>query len=184
MNKKTKFEQLFIILIACIGVFGLFAISGCGGEKSCELPRFGSDDSMGINATGVSIPGCGGCLSSGKGCNSCLWPQSCKFSHGEVIQGTNNEGGGGKTKDKASLTGCDIRYYGGGCLDCGQREKKCFSGYIDVDDSDDGMKGFFFGSSDDEEKIIGCANGCGGCVADGNMGENLLNILEKLEGIN
>ena len=182
MNDKSKLEQFFILVIACIGMFGLFALSGCGGGKSCELPKYGSEEYMEGKATGISIPGCGGCLSPGKGCNSCLWPQSCKFSCGKWEKEYVDAKGNAVT-DKANVKGCDTRYYGGGCFGCGQREKTCYSGCIDFDSGENRVNGFFYGSSDNKEKIIGCANGCGGCIADNNIGAEILNELERVEDI-
>ncbi len=183
MNKKTKLEQFFILVIMCIGVFGIFALSGCGGGKSCETIKCGSEEYMGGTATGVSIPGCGGCLSSGKGCNSCLWPQSCKISCASWEGDENTNSNEESSKDKASIKGCDTRYYGDGCLGCGQREKTCYSGCINMTSGEDKVNGFFYGGTGREEKIIGCANGCGGCVADGNIGAEILDELEYVEEI-
>jgi len=181
MNKKSKMEQLFILVILFIGGFGVFALSGCGG-KSCETPKCGSQEFNGGRATGISIPGCGGCLSSGKGCNSCLWPQSCKFSCASWEQEYTDDEGETVT-DTASVKGCDTRYYGDGCLGCAQKEKVSYSGCIDYSDENNEWKGFFYGSSDNEEKIIGCINGCGGCVADDRTGAQVLEWIESVEGI-
>lgn len=181
MNRKSKIEQLFILLILCIGVFGVFALSGCGGGQSCETPKCGSEEFSDGEAKGVSIPGCGGCLSSGKGCNSCLWPQSCKISCGNWDEKNTDDGGTGK--NIGSIKGCNTEYYGDGCLGCGQQEKACYLGYINMESDEDKLKGFFYGSTDNEEKIIGCSNGCGGCVADGGIGYQTLIELENVEGI-
>ncbi len=182
MNNKSKLEQFFILMIACVGLFGLFALAGCGG-KSCETIKCGSTEFMGGKASGISIPGCGGCLSSGKGCNSCLWPQSCKISCGSWNEEYTDEEGNTKT-DTATIKGCDTRYYGDGCLGCGQGEKTCYSGCININYEQQKLNGFFYGSSDEAEKFIGCSNGCGGCVADDNVGASTLGLMEDAEGIN
>ncbi len=173
MNNRTKMEQFFILLVLCVGFFSVFALSGCGGGKSCETIKCSSSDEV----SGVSIPGCGGCLSLGKGCNSCgncLWAQSYKVSCGNW----ENE----DEDFSANIVGCDARYYAGGCLGCGQDENSCYSGCINVE-GDDEMHGFFYGSTDKEEKVIGCYNGCGGCVADGNIGGAILYDMERSAGI-
>lgn len=174
MNRRTKTEQFFILMLLCVGVFGIFALSGCGGGQSCETPKCSSDGEV----TGVSIPGCGGCLSSGKGCNSCgncLWAQSYKISCGNWED---------EDEDiSASVIGCDARYYAGGCLGCGQDENSCYSGCVNAEGDDDEIHGFFYGSSNDEEKVIGCYNGCGGCTADGGIGGDLLYDMELRTGI-
>ena len=182
MSNRTKGEQFFILVMMCIGVFGLFALTGCGGGKSCEMIKCGSEDFLGGTVTGISIPGCGGCLSSGKGCNSCLWAQSCKVSCGKwEEEGKDDEG-----EDAAfhsSIKGCDTRYYGGGCLGCYQDEKSCYSGCMDINTDSSKFKGFFYGSTDGGEKFVGCSNGCGGCIADDNIGGSTLYELEHVEGI-
>lgn len=181
MNNKSRREQFFILIIACIGVFGLFVLSGCGGN-SCETLRCGREEYRGGNTMGISIPGCGGCLSSGKGCDSCLWPQSCKISCAEWEEGYADSDNNLITNN-ANIKGCDNRYYGGGCLGCGQVEKSCYLGCININIGDDKLHGFFYGTTDKDEKIMGCSNGCGGCVADGNIGSDILYEMESVEGI-
>lgn len=181
LNEKSKWEQLFVLMLIFSAVIGLFCINGCGG-RSCETPACGSKNFGSGSAVGCSIPGCGGILTSGKGCDAACWPQSCKVVHGSSNE-KNEETG---EKDSLSVTACDTRYYGDGCLGCGQQEKSCYSGCIKLEDSDEDtdVNGFFYGSSDSEEKIVGCYNGCGGCVGSGGTGKMTIFDLENLTGVN
>ena len=175
LNKKSKGEQFFIIILLFTAIIGLFCITGCGG-KSCEKPDCGGIDDPAIGkVVGCSIPGCGGCL--GNGCNSACWPQSVKLVGGSI-----NQSGSGN-QEALKIAACDTRYYGGGCLGCGQREKSCYSGCIKAEDKETNMNGFFYGSSASDEKIIGCADGCGGCVASGGTGAYSIHFLESYTGI-
>ena len=179
LNSRSKSEQFFMLTLLFVTVLGIFCVTGCGG-KSCETPKCGSQAYLGGTARGGSIPGCGGCLSSGKGCNSACWPQSCKvvnISSDEKDEETDEE-------SVAKITACDTRYYGDGCLGCGQSQKSCYGGCIKVENETDNMNGLFYGSSDSEEKYIGCANGCGGCVGSGGIGGEMINELENITGVN
>lgn len=178
INKRSKVEQLFILMLMFVFIIGVFCVTGCGG-KSCETPSCGSEDFGDGTAYGCSIPGLGGILSSGSGCDSACWPQSCKivsFSGSENDENTNEE-------DVTKIAACDVRYYGNGCLGCGQQEKSCYSGYIKLKDSQTDLNGFFYGSTDNEEKIMGCYNGCGGCIGSGGMGKYLIEELEYTTGV-
>ncbi len=85
MNREKQKQFMFLVFISILS-FSLFLGTGCGQEKSCELPKIGcestdTDNVGGIGGVGVSIPGCGGCLSSGAGwgCDTFgLWSQSVK----------------------------------------------------------------------------------------------------------
>ncbi len=171
LNGKSKGEQIFILLLFGVAGFCLMGMTGCFGCKSCELPSYDNFDYDGVSAMSCSIPGCGGCLSSGRGCNTACWSQSCKFVSLSADEG--DEG-------SFSMTGCDIRYYGGGCLGCGQSEKSCYSGCMDYSDPASTKSGVFYGSTDSEEKLIGCENGCGGCVASNHAGQDMITMTEKL----
>lgn len=72
LDEKTKGEQIFILLLILAASAALLCAAGCGGGKSCEKPSCGSEEAPDGTGTarGCSIPGYGGCLSSGKGCNS------------------------------------------------------------------------------------------------------------------
>lgn len=70
LDEKTKGEQIFILLLILAASAAFLCAAGCGGGKSCEKPACGNEGASDGSARGCSIPGYGGCLSSGKGCNS------------------------------------------------------------------------------------------------------------------
>jgi hypothetical protein len=175
---------MFLLLLFCIGVFGSLCLSGCGG-KSCEKPKYGKEDFVfGGKASVCSIPGCGGCLTPEDGCNSACWPQSCRFVKGSWY---GNDLDQDEEMDMAGITACDIRYYGGGCLGCGQKQKSCYYGYLNSNSQEgdgDVYQGCVYGSSDKGEKIIGCVNGCGGCYGTDGSGKEYIQIMEDAAGVN
>ncbi len=181
INQKTKAEQFFILLLMFSITLGTFSVTGCGGQ-ACEKPACGSEDVEDGKAIGCSVPGCGGCLSPGKGCNSSCWPQSCKFvyANGEEEDEEEDE----ELSSKLSIIACDTRYYGNGCLGCGQVEKTSYYGCINYQENSEKLNGFFFGSTDSDEKIIGCTNGCGGCVGSHQMGAEIISEMEDITGVN
>lgn len=116
LDNKSKSEQLFLLLLICIGIMGILCLAGCGKKQSCETLKCNFEDGEDWSGFGVSIPGCGGICSSGKGC--IIMPQSCKMIGGCIDE----------ENSKGKFIGCDTRYYGGGCLGCGQSEKSCYNG--------------------------------------------------------
>ena len=169
---KTKAEQFFILMLLFGAMIGVLCLAGCGGGRSCEKPACDSINTETGSAFGCSIPGCGGCLTSGEGCNSACWPQSCK-----IVRAKDDSDG-----DSAKITACDTRYYGDGCLGCGQKEKSCYSGCIKMSGSEE-INGFFYGSSDSDERLIGCVDGCGGCIGSYGIGGYSMYAVEELMGI-
>lgn len=177
LNKKAKSEQLFVLMIMFITLAGVFCVTGCSGNNSCETPKYGNEESSNLKAIGCSIPGCGGCLSSGSGCNSACWPQSCK-----IVRGTsNNSSSQTDNNEILKITACDTRYYGNN--GCGQEEKSCYSGCLKLEDSEININGFFYGTSNSEEKFIGCTNGCGGCIGSEGIGALTIDELESITGV-
>lgn len=174
-NSRSKLEQIFIMLVLTVGCLCVLVFTGCGGE-SCETIKCNGTNDDGI-AAGVSVPGCGGCLSSGKGCNSCLWAQSYKCVAGSDREEV--EDGEEISTVGTRVIGCDTRYYGAGCLGCGQKEKSSYMGCINSQYFDRKASGCFYGSSDKEEKFIGCNNGCGGCADSEVAGKLQLDVIER-----
>ena len=170
--KRTKKEQLFILIMLFIFVLGLLCISGCG-ESSCETPKCSSEDYSNGSYMGVSVPGVGGCISSGEGCNSCFYAQSHKF-----IFIKNEDSCLGCTTRESSLIGCDTRYY-----DDAQQEKSSYLGCINYKDREDEITGIFYGCSSCDERVIGCGGGCVGCLETGGVGENFIRSVEFIQGI-
>nr|WP_300789166.1 hypothetical protein [uncultured Acetatifactor sp.] len=149
----NKFEQLFVLGIGCVSMLGLLCLSGCTG-CSIEMPQCGGINEEGGRFVGVSVPGCGGCLSSGKGCGSCLWSQAVKFFAG-CIEDT------GSTGETYTYLGCDNEYYGG-C--CGRDEGACYGGFMVQDIENWGIVwGDYSGGGEQKEHLLGVADGCAGC---------------------
>lgn len=154
-------------------VLASMCLMGCGGDQSCETLACGTLDIEGGSGFGISIPGCGGCLSSGSGCDSCLWGQSHKIACvTQEYEGETNK-----------YLGCDNRYFGDGCLGCGQSEKTAYIGCISLQGSDDKVSGCVYGGSDQKEHAIGCVNGCGGCIGTGGVGFDFIHSVEQEMGI-
>lgn len=187
-RKKSKVEKLFGLTLVCIALFGIFCLSGCGGN-SCEKIKCGSEEYNDISISACSIPGPGACLTFGHGCNFACWPQSCKIS--KVLEEEK------ENSASDNLLMCDSVYYGGGCfgcLGCEQSQKSCYTGCGEVKtrasasvSGENTYSGCFFGKIDADEKKekwFGCRNGCAGCaVTEGELGE-YVHMIEELGGIN
>ena len=165
---KKNVEQLFVLLLIGVSVLIVLCATGCGGN-SCETMQCGNYKEDDGTFYGISIPGCGGCLTSGKGCGSCLWPQSCKILYGNI------EYGDGKT-----FIAVDNRYYTNGRLGCGQTEESCYSSCLVQDIKNWGC---VYGSTNSEERMIGCSSGCGGCIASDGSGQYFVDITEAATSI-
>ncbi len=69
MNKK-RLNFLYLVIV-CVSVMFMFLLTGCG--NGCgQVPHFGDSEFDGTEYTYVSLPLCGGCLTSEWGCTSCL----------------------------------------------------------------------------------------------------------------
>ncbi len=172
LNHLSKEKQMFIVMLLFVAVIGIFCMTGCG-EQECEKPSYNNVEIDDEEVKVCSLPGCGGCLTSGKGCSCTLWPQSIKY-----VSATDSD---------SCLKGCDVRYYTKhGCLGCSDyQEDSCYYGCINMKVSKekfDGeqVTGIFFGSSDPDseilhriysENIIGCADGCIVFDCDDNIGQ-------------
>ncbi|MBU5477701.1 hypothetical protein KQI69_00605 [Eubacterium sp. MSJ-13] len=163
LNEKSKIEQFFIIMLMFVALMAMFCLTGCGGCGGCEKIRCGGGES---GSLGLSVPGCGGILTSGKGCNIPLWSQSVKCVSSF---GTAKENADAKSEEAYGMHACDVRYYGGGCLGClgcNQSQKSCYNGCRKYRDGGEKKREMFFGSAnypkgdDVLEFQIGCSNGC------------------------
>lgn len=194
MNRQKQFMLLVFISIVS---FSLFLGTGCGQEKSCELPKIGcesTDDIDGIGGVGISIPGCGGCLSSGAGwrCDTFgLWSQSIKVVVGVsnreyiVADSKNKEdradrdGGKKKETDTAILLGIDDQYYvDEGCGSCKKNKLHAVYGLAVCDSPTKWL--ISVGHAPKGELYVGCGSGCADIGACGSEepGRILLDILE------
>lgn len=185
-NKKPKGEQFFILIMLLIFVGGVFCTTGCLG-RACAIPACGIDKRRGVssdfNFVGCSFPGCGGCITSGVGCNTILWPQSVSIVHGS------EKGEESYTK----ITACDISYYGldgcSGCIACGVSQKDCYGGCLKSNEGDN-INVIFYGKDTDSlyydeyyEREIGCINGCIGCFNKDYYIGNYIGIIEENVGL-
>ena len=171
LNEKSKYEKLFLLLLFCVGVFGIFCISGCSGDESCETIQCYNESKETYSVKGISLPGCGGCFSPGQGVDSCLYSQSHKLM--SVSEKTD--------KEQVDLKACDTVYYGGGCLGCFQERKSCYIGFGTAEGKVE-AEGIFYGT-DQEETIIGCVDGKSGCVKSSGVFETAIKSIEVYEGI-
>lgn len=104
MGRKSKVEELFIICLTFTVCMMGFVATGCGEKKSCETIKVTSESDV----VGVSLPGLGGCLTSGEGCGDCsLWSQSCKFVAGRPATAM----GGNREKKEVSFVGAANFFY-------------------------------------------------------------------------
>lgn len=130
MKNKSKLEQIFVLMLVFIVCLIILCITGCGGSKSCELPKCGSSDIPGTQVVGVSVPGCGGVLSSGQGwgCDTCgLWSQSVKGVIGQADKKLFVKDA--PKDDKIFGAGFDNQYYKNeGCDGCARSDnlKSCY----------------------------------------------------------
>lgn len=175
MDRKTKAEQIFMLLILCVGIMGLLCVSGCGGGKSCEKVKFEKANEDIGKMVSLSVPGCGGCLSPETGCNSVLWAQSCKVSAGCF----EDDEGVGKENASMRLVGVNIKYYGSDCIGCGRDEKNAYGGCISTGKGEGKMTGCFYRTCG-EEKMFYYDNVGTGCAKTEGRGYEALHLLELL----
>lgn len=143
MDKKSKGEKLFVLLLIIVAAFAVVCLTGC--SSSCFGCTVGCDeDEMGcVNGIGYKSDGCGSEDSCNATFNCIDFEAPFDDDSGKVLLlscATNEDGCGGES-------GCYNGTYCGGCSACGT----C---------------GFFCGSSEDhdvEESEIGCINGCFTC---------------------
>ncbi|MCD8013839.1 MAG: hypothetical protein LUG99_11810 [Lachnospiraceae bacterium] len=169
LDRRSKGEQLFILMLFCVLCFALLFVSGCGGS-SCESIQYGNESGSDYSARGISIPGIGGCLNSGKGCNSCLWPQSCKLLSYNSISDSSDE--------NYTILACDTEYY----TSC-REQKSCYGGWISSGElGGEGSAGIFCGSAE-SANLAGCIEGCVGCSNTGSLIRLDLDDIEEFLGI-
>lgn len=161
--KKSGIEKLFVMVVLCSAVLCLFSLTGCG-SSSCEKPMIDCSCSDSRDIGIVSVPGCGGCFSSGEGCNSCLYSQRC-IGAASCVDEENRF-----SSIDGSVVGFINEYYGDGCGGCGCDSTPntsymgCFKGEIEryFDEGDSGCY-VFWGNDEEGETHLGCQNGCFAC---------------------
>lgn len=113
MEKKKKSKEIFTLIMGCLMCCVVLCIAGCGG-KSCQKPSCQSANGI----TVVSLPGCGGCLTSGWGCNTGCWSQAY-----------------GCMGIRDGCDGCGFvaanNYYGSkSCIGCGEKAKSDMAMFV------------------------------------------------------
>lgn len=185
----TKIKQFFTLMILSVVGACVFAFSGCFGcgKVGCELPQTGSISSEGVSASGISVPGLGGCLTYGWGCDNCLWAQSYKAF---IVNDSDLSISNISLESDDIILGCDSEYYGcgGSCLGCGFG---CGSGYdrayvilIRGDTSIGRLSGVFCGRCADNNMFVGCVGCVPACLPDDeDFGETILDYIEFVTDI-
>ena len=185
----TKIKQFFTLMILSVVGACVFVFSGCFGcgQDNCELPQVGSNTSGGLSASGVSIPGLGGCLTYGWGCDNCLWAQSYKAV---TMNASDISIDNTTLASDVSIIGCDTEYYGcgGSCLGCGfgcgYDDDRAYVGLIRADTSIGQMSGIFCGRCADNEMFVGCVGCVPACLLDdGNVGGASLEVGEYVADV-
>ena len=155
---KSKMDFL-VLVISCMSIFVLFLFSGCGQNK-IECIKCGVSDADGVTAQYISLPMCGGCLTSGWGCNTCLYPQKCAVScaSGEEVKYISDSPQDSQQSDNTGVViNCDNVYYGNSCIMCGGNERNDYSGIVLLN----GLSGCYCGSTKcNDEYFMAPNNGC------------------------
>lgn len=198
--KKSKKEKIFSLLLIFIGMVCILFTSGCNFKISDRSSGTGYVHmGTGEGLAGISIPGLGGCLSPGQGCDSCLWVDSCKISVGKYYPTTYasnmNEvpaisGCGSYPIKSINVCGCNGVYYGS-CTGCGTDKKNFYTGCMSGNSYDDKpVIGLVYGSVDEEnilqkskETVVGCAGISCGCFSSNGVFSDALDDMENIEGI-
>ena len=172
-EKLTKEQEKRIGILKLIwinvGLLGLLIFAGCSmcGKGCGQIPECGSAEMEDGSISYVSLPLCGGCLTSERGCSTCLWGERYLISKIEV----DAEGEDGEEDVEGCIISCSELYYGSsgcsgilscfgcsGCLKCGSVAQSVYSGcYMG------GCKdcAFYWGSTKSENEFsAGCSKGC------------------------
>lgn len=180
-DKKTKQNQKYALMLVwfCIGIMGFCMLSSCGDGcqlKCGQVPEHKSGnismDSAEVKADYYSFPSCGGCITSGRGCNSCFWGENFVCAS---VKGT---------YDKAEVTtlGCGEMYYGNSCGGCGTSLENVYMGIMI---SNNGMGGLYFGDSSYSPLWGSCQCAYGifddGCVCGSDDDGKFVTFLPELE---
>ncbi|MGN0469684.1 MAG: hypothetical protein ACI4GV_02055 [Acutalibacteraceae bacterium] len=169
LNKKSKKEQIFLLVGICVACLGVLCISGCG-SQSCETLKCASQKSNdgSVSMNGISVPGLGGCS------DSCLCQGVlCAKSHKLVMI----NGGG------LNMAGCDTKYNSGNCGGCNSGNS-CYSGCVSYSDSQSSGWGFFYGDAPKkDEQMVGCVNGGAYCGNSENLFGDSMEVAENIIGI-
>lgn len=116
MEKKSRKEQLFALVMAMVVLAGCVCVTGCGGgnDSSGDKLYESRSDEEGNGGCQWSVPGLAGCFGCESGCLSCLWAENCACG---------KRGGKNKSGEEEDIYGCIINYRGAGCFGCGKEPK-------------------------------------------------------------
>lgn len=196
---REKQKQFMLILMISLLSSMLFLGTGCG-QKSCETPKVGCESTDNADGLGISIPGCGGCLSSGSGwgCDTCgAWSQSIKIVAGTASREyivtedkkdsknkAHDDNSDKKVKtetDTAFVVGVDDQYYvNEGCGGCQNNKLHATYGVVACDSPATWLVSV--GNHPKGELYVGCGSGCASIGACGTKkpGRETLNALEHV----
>lgn len=151
MKKNEKRKNFLTLVLSCLAFAFLFFMTGCG--KGCgQLPDGGSAEADGMQLAYISIPMCGGCLTSEWGCSSCLWGENCALS---TI--TSNE----SEENNISVVNCGEIYYGDKCTGCGDSPEYVYCGLAAGTVDSKEITGCYYGSTaGNAEYVAGYYDGC------------------------
>lgn len=172
-ERLTKAQEKRIGLLKLIwinvGLLGLLVFAGCSmcGKGCGQIPECGSAEMEDGSISYVSIPLCGGCLTSERGCSTCLWGERYLISKIEV----DAEGEEGEEDVEGCILSCSELYYGSngcsgilgcfgcsGCLKCGSVAQSVYTGCY-VEDCKNCAT--YWGSTRSENEFsAGCSKGC------------------------
>lgn len=151
MKKNEKRMNFLTLVLSCLAFAGLFFMTGCG--KGCgQMPDGGAVTEDGMQLAYVSIPMCGGCLTSEWGCSSCLWGEKVTLS-----TYTSNE----SEENNMTMINCGEIYYGSKCTGCGDNPEYVYCGFGNGKLDGKDMTGCYYGSTvGDAEYVCGYYDGC------------------------
>ncbi len=162
--------NILTMALSCIGVLALVFMTGCG--NGCgQVPKCNTITYEDVDISYTSIPMCGGCLTSGWGCTSCLWGENCICS--DISHTTSAE------ENYSSITCIEV-YYGNMCLGCGSDGFVAYNGVLTGDRLGEPFVLCYNGGTVVDEHVCGCGNG--GCVNSDNDGI-LGNVILYITGI-
>ena len=153
MKKNQNRMNLLSLFIGCLCLVVLFIFSGCGGsfQYTCKDTDYGCGayQKDGLDLSVVSFPMCGGCISSGKGCSSCLYGERCSYINMENYSNNSN--------DNVKATSCSTLYYGcGRCGGCGSQPESSYAVYVSSKNNGNQSAGCVFGATvNDYESVYG-----------------------------
>lgn len=159
MKRDQKRMNILIMGLSCMGVMALLFMTGCG--NGCgQVPHCGGTTLYDADLSYISLPMCGGCLTSRWGCSSCLWGENCVISTVSENHADN---------DYYTSLNCGELYYGNSCTGCGSEAYYVYNGIsIGEENGERNLLCYYGATVDQKEYIYGYKGGA--CVCTGNEG--------------